>query len=84
MAPGAADGEQVARRVAVEWESRIRRLLASDPDLAGPLRQLLLEGAGAEQPGDGARAGWITQDVRVSGHGRAYVLGRGVQQNTGP
>lgn len=84
MAPGAADGEQVARRVAAEWESRIRRLLASDPGLAGPLRQLLLEGAGAEQPEHGFRAAWITQDVRVSGHGQAYVLGQGVQQNTGP
>jgi hypothetical protein len=45
---------------------------------------LLLEGAGAEQPEHSVRAGWITQDVRVSGHGKAYVLGQGVQQNTGP
>lgn len=84
LAPGAADREQVARRVAAEWESRIHRLLASDPDLAGPLRQLLLEGAGAEPPEHGVRAGSITQHVRVSGHGQAYVLGQGVQQNTGP
>lgn len=84
MAPGAADGEQVARRIAAEWESRIHRLLASDPDLAGPLRQLLLEGAAAQRSEHGVRAESIRQDVRVSGQGRAYVLGQGVQQNTGP
>jgi hypothetical protein len=83
MTPGAADGEQVARRVAAEWESRFLRLLTSDPDLAGPLRQLLLEGAGTVPPEPGVRAGRITQDVRVSGHGRAYVVGQGVQHNTG-
>jgi hypothetical protein len=83
MAPGDADGEQTARRVGAEWESRIHRLLASDPDLAGPLRQLLLEGVRGEQMEHGVRAGRITQDVRVSGHGQAYVLGQGVQQNTG-
>lgn len=83
MAPGAADGEQAACRAGAEWESRIHRLLTSDPDLAGPLRQLLLEGARGGPPEHGLRAGRITQDVRVSGHGQAYVLGQGVQHNAG-
>jgi plasmid stabilization system protein ParE len=78
MAHGAADGEQAARRVTDEWESRIHRLLSSNPDLAAPLRELLLEG-----PESGPRAGRITQRVRVSGHGRAYVLGQGGQWNNG-
>jgi hypothetical protein len=82
MTQGTADGKQVADRLAGEWASRIHWLLASNPDLAGPLRELL-EDPGPEQPDSGPWTGTITQHVRVSGHGRAYVLGQGVQRNTG-
>ncbi|MFJ7627163.1 hypothetical protein ACIQZN_11795 [Streptomyces sp. NPDC097595] len=58
-----------------DWERRLRRILADDPEVAQQLERLLAEVRGslpeAERPAPGP-----VFHTQVSGHGRAYVAGR--------
>ncbi|OLF13475.1 hypothetical protein [Actinophytocola xanthii] len=68
------DDEQLLRDLVDEWQSRLRRLLATAPHLAGELRRLNDE----LQPvvSASSQIGQLGMQARVSGHGRVYQAGR--------
>ena len=69
------DVEQVRAELAAEWQGRLRRLLAADPEIADELRRVLneqLSPALQEQVPDKSD---ITIHAVVSGRGRAYQAG---------
>lgn len=69
--------EAAAADVEAEWRSRLRRLLASDPDAVTEFKQLLAE-LGTDQPSSSNSAnGDVKLTANASGHGRIYQVGRG-------
>lgn len=68
-AEGDADSEAEVR---VEWQGRIRRLLASHPELVDALRTLLEELAVEEETAGPA----VSQHATASGSARVYQAGR--------
>lgn len=68
-----AGDEAVARTLVIEWESRLRRLLATDQAVAGELARVI--GALASHlPGDENVT--VTQRGSASGHGTVIQVGR--------
>lgn len=65
---GDPDSEQELR---AEWQGRIRRLLAANPEAAQQLQELL-----AEFGVHPAAAPVVTQHATASGHARVYQAGR--------
>ncbi|TDC26255.1 hypothetical protein E1265_04845 [Streptomyces sp. 8K308] len=63
------EGELVA-----QWRGRVRRLLATHPEVADELRDLLTE-LTEEQDGPPAAGPTITQHATASGHARVYQAG---------
>lgn len=71
VAAGENDDQETLGELHVEWQGRLRRLLAAQPGAAVELRRLLdeLEPGGATSPA-------ITQHASASGHARIYQAGR--------
>jgi hypothetical protein len=71
LAAGAVDDQETLGELHLEWQGRLRRLLAAEPGAAAELRRLLdeLEPRGATGP-------VITQHASASGHARIYQAGR--------
>lgn len=80
QASGDTDTEQA---LVGEWQSRIRRLLAADPAVAGELRQLLGELAPAQPAGTQVWTGTVTMTTTASGNAQVNQLGQGIQNITG-
>jgi hypothetical protein len=57
-----------------EWQGRLRRLLAANPEIAGELQRLLDEISPPEQISTPAVQ--VRMQARASGHGRVYQAGR--------
>jgi len=59
-----------------EWQSRLRRLVATDPDLAADLRSLVADWS---RPGtDSGSAGQVDLRIHASGHSRVTAAGRDI------
>ncbi|MGW0879424.1 hypothetical protein [Streptomyces sp. NPDC002671] len=71
LAAGEAEDQETLGELHLEWQGRLRRLLAAQPGAAVELRRLLddLEPRGAARPA-------ITQHASASGHARIYQAGR--------
>ncbi|MFL4950808.1 hypothetical protein ACJ6WE_26480 [Streptomyces sp. MMS24-I31] len=71
LAAGEADDQETLSELHLEWQGRLRRLLAAQPGAAAELRILLgeLEPQGATGPA-------ITQHASASGQARIYQAGR--------
>ncbi|MFI1163074.1 hypothetical protein ACH4UM_05550 [Streptomyces sp. NPDC020801] len=71
LAAGEADDQETLSELHLEWQGRLRRLLAAQPGAAAELRTLLgeLEPQGATGPA-------ITQHASASGQARIYQAGR--------
>ncbi|MFE6906096.1 hypothetical protein [Streptomyces erythrochromogenes] len=69
-------------RLVGEWRLQFAGLLAARPELVEPVRLLLEERiTPALSSGEKEQVGHISIDVKVSGRGRANVLGSGTQHN---
>ncbi|MEU3464729.1 hypothetical protein ABZ721_32875 [Streptomyces sp. NPDC006733] len=79
QARSAGDDEASATRteLAAEWQGRVRRLLAGNPEVADDLRALLAELA----PQTPATAPGVTQSATASGSARIYQAGRDLRLN---
>lgn len=60
-----------------EWQSRLRRLLSANPELAVQLRQVLDEQLIPALPGARSWSGSVDLRATASGHGRVYQVGQG-------
>jgi hypothetical protein len=69
-----AGDEQVAQALRAEWQGRLWRLLAADPDLTEAVRRLAAGDLGP--PGEAATYGPVTMRARVSDGGSVYQAGR--------
>jgi lipase chaperone LimK len=76
LAAREAGDEDAERELSAEWQARLRRLLASDPQIADELRRLLDEVHPALPGDEGAPISTIHQKATASGHGRVYQAGR--------
>ncbi|GHH68476.1 hypothetical protein GCM10018781_25540 [Kitasatospora indigofera] len=70
--------DEVLEEVRVEWQSRLRRLLASSPEAVAELRGILQEFSPQTIPEASAS---ITMHANSSGSSRIYQLGKGTQRN---
>jgi hypothetical protein len=78
VAARTAGDDTVEQALVGEWQGRLRRLLASHPDLAAELRRLLDEELTLELPaGDRTWGGDVDMRAEASGHGRVYQVGQG-------
>ncbi len=68
-----AGDEAVARALIIEWESRLRRLLATDQAVAGELARVIGVLAGLVP---GCENVTVTQRGSASGHGTVIQVGR--------
>ncbi|MEU1296977.1 MULTISPECIES: hypothetical protein [unclassified Streptomyces] len=77
LSAGRADDQDTLDALHLEWQGRLRRLLAARPDAAAELRALLdqLDPQGSAGP-------TVTQHAHASGHARVYQAGR--DQHNGP
>lgn len=65
------------RELAGDWQRRLRRLLAADPQAGAELRRVLDETlVPLLTPAERSRVQHIEMTATVSGHGRAYQAGR--------
>jgi len=69
-----AGDDQAELDVMAEWHSRLRRLVATRPELAADLQRLLDE----FRPvlGEGSETDSVRMRAQASGHGRVYQAGR--------
>ncbi|MFF3286155.1 hypothetical protein [Streptomyces sp. NPDC003023] len=70
-----AEDTEAEQGLVVEWQSRLRRLLAADPSLADELRALLDEFSPQEAASAGSA---ITLNATASGGSRVFQAGRDV------
>lgn len=77
LAARAAGDEVSEDELRTEWQSRLRRLLAAEPGVAGDLRRFVEE-VNSQAPGaaGGTSIGEVRMRAEVSGHGRVYQAGR--------
>ncbi|MFD3728950.1 hypothetical protein [Streptomyces sp. NPDC058671] len=71
-----AEVEQAEAELVGEWQGRLRRLLAAEPDLAAELRRILTDDLGSEPPGRGRDEPSMRVSVRALDSSRVYVAGR--------
>ncbi|MFD3566919.1 hypothetical protein [Streptomyces sp. NPDC058667] len=71
-----AEVEQAEAELVGEWQGRLRRLLAAEPDLAAELRRILTDNLGSEPPGRGRDEPSMRVSVRALDSSRVYVAGR--------
>ncbi|MDT3438823.1 MULTISPECIES: hypothetical protein [unclassified Pseudofrankia] len=79
LAAREAGDERTEQVLAEEWRSRLRRLLASDPQLANELRQIVAELTPKLPEMDQARIGQISMTATASDHSHIIQLGQGTQ-----
>lgn len=79
----AAGDEQVEEALVGEWRGRLRRLLATDPGVAGELRQLVAELRSALGEAEALPAGAVTMIVTASGRSLVNQAGRDLHISTG-
>lgn len=72
LAAREAGDEAGEQDLVLEWQGRLRRLVANKPETVGELRRLLAEWD------SGVSASSITMHVQASGHSRVTVAGRDV------
>ncbi|MGA5703378.1 hypothetical protein [Peterkaempfera bronchialis] len=75
LAARASGDEQAEQALVEEWQSRLRRLLAADPQLADEMRRIVAEFAAEPPSGDGT-PGTVRQDAKASHGSRVYQAGR--------
>ncbi|MEV6524944.1 hypothetical protein AB0M43_23585 [Longispora sp. NPDC051575] len=76
LAAHAVGDTAAAQALVGEWQGRLRRLLAADPQVADELRRLLREDL-AVPTGDRAWTDDVLQEVTASGQSRVNVVGQG-------
>jgi len=72
LAAGAALAEQARLDLADEWRSRLRPLVAAEPQLADDLRRLVEEFRPVLAEAEASRPGAVRMKATASGHGRVY------------
>lgn len=65
-----------------EWQGRLRRLFAADPQAAVELRRVLDELVARLPEAEQARMGTVEMTATASGDGRIYQVGQGSQHIT--
>ncbi|MFD7639613.1 hypothetical protein ACFV4P_03075 [Kitasatospora sp. NPDC059795] len=68
--------ERSERAVLDEWENRLRRLLAADPEAAAQLRELVEELTGTALTGGPSPS--VVMNAHASGHGRIVQAARDI------
>jgi len=68
--------EQAELDLVGEWRSRLRRLVAADPQLQQELRRFVEEFHPAVAEAGVTRIGPVRMQARADGHGRVYQAGR--------
>ncbi len=71
-----AGDEQAEQALVDEWQSRLRRLLAADTQIAGELRRIVDNLTPALPEADRARIGQIQMTATASDQSRVYQAGR--------
>lgn len=82
LAARAAGDNQVEQELVAEWQSRLRRLLAADPAVAGELRRILGDLA-PTLPAGQVWTGEANVRATASGHGTNNIVVQGTQNITG-
>jgi hypothetical protein len=83
LAARQAGDEQVEQALVGEWQGRLRRLLAADPQLADELRLVVARLGSALADADPQRGATITMLATASGNSRVHQAGRDLHVSTG-
>jgi hypothetical protein len=75
--------DQVEQALVGEWQGRLRRLVAADPQLADHLRRVVAELRSALADADPQQAATITMQATAFGKGRVNQAGRDLHVTTG-
>jgi hypothetical protein len=80
MSARARGDDQAEAELMAQWQGRLRRLLATDPDIASALRDVVYE---LEESASrlNIRTERIKMNAKATGHGRVYQQGQGAQHN---
>lgn len=82
MAARATGDGQSEQMLTGEWQARLRRLFAVDPEAANELRRVLDELVAQLPEAEQVRVGTMEMTATASGHGRIYQVGQGSQHIT--
>ena len=83
-AAGPAQSREIEEALVDEWQARLRRLLAANPELVAELRRLVNDEWTPALPAQSrAWAGDVTMHATASGQGRVYQVGQGEQHISG-
>ena len=83
LAAQATGDTQTEQDLAGDWQRKLRRLLAANPEAAGELRRILDELSPALPPGEQVWTGDVTMRAKASEHAQINQLGQGNQYITG-
>ncbi len=75
--------ERVEQALVGEWQGRLRRLVAADPQLVDDLRRVVAELSSALADADPPRGATITMQARTFGNSRVNQAGRDLHVTTG-
>lgn len=75
--------EQIEQALVGEWQGRLRRLVAADPQLVGELRQVVAELRAALADADPRQNTMITMQATTFGNSRVNQAGRDLQITSG-
>lgn len=75
--------EQVEQALVGEWQSRLRRLVAADPQLVDDLRRVVAELRSALAEADSQQGAAITMQATTFGNSRVNQAGRDLHITTG-
>ncbi len=75
--------EQVEQALVDEWQGRLRRLVAADPQLVGELRRVVVELRSALADADPPQGATITMQASTFGNSRVNQAGRDLHVSTG-
>jgi len=78
-----AGDEQVEQALVGEWQGRLRRLLAADPQLADELRLVVAQLRSALADAEPQRGATITMQATAFGGSRVHQAGRDLHVTTG-
>lgn len=83
LAARQAGDEQVEQALVGEWQGRLRRLVAADPQLVDELRRVVAELGSALADADAPQVATITMQATTFGNSRVHQAGRDVHVTTG-
>jgi hypothetical protein len=83
LAARQAGDEQVEQALVGEWQGRLRRLVAADPQLVDELRRVVAELRVALADADAPQGAAITMQATTFGNSRVNQAGRDVHVTTG-